>query len=146
MTSFSNEILNIFFQEFHGLLRFGSCQNCKGSANLVAEIHQKLWNKKVLSTGEPWTCEYVTLLQSFHRGTLSIHWYIAQNFYPTFSMSVLFRRFFKAAIFSRYLKVAIATSNFMKEVYHGRFGPESSVSMLKETIALVSDYVSETRK
>ena len=31
-------------------------------------------------TGEPCTCEYVTLLQSFHRGTLSIHWYIAQNF------------------------------------------------------------------
>ena len=36
----------------------------------------KLCNKRVLSTGEPCTCEYVTLLQSFHRGTLSIHWYM----------------------------------------------------------------------
>ena len=35
--------------------------------------------KRVLSTGEPCTCEYVTLPQSFHRRTLSIHWYIAQN-------------------------------------------------------------------
>ena len=61
-------------------LRFGSCQNCRISANVVAEIHQKLCNKRVLSTGKPCTCEYVTLLQSFHRATSSIHWYIAQNF------------------------------------------------------------------
>ena len=60
-------------------------------------------------------------------------------------MSVLFRRSFKTAIFSRFLKVAIATSNFMNEVYNGRFAPEFSVSMLKETIALVRDYVSETK-
>ena len=45
-------------------LRFGSCQNCRISANVVAEIHQKLCNKRVLSTGKPCTCEYVTLLQS----------------------------------------------------------------------------------
>ena len=55
-------------------LRFGSCQNCRISANVVAEIHQKLCNKRVLSTGKPCTCEYVTLLQSFHRSTLSTHW------------------------------------------------------------------------
>ena len=36
--------------------------------------------------------------------------------------------------------MAIATSNFMNEVYNGGFAPESSVSMLKETIALVRDY------
>ena len=36
-------------------------------------------------------------------------------------MSVLFRRSFKTAIFSRFLKVAIATSNFMNEVYNGGF-------------------------
>ena len=41
-------------------------------ANLAAEIHEKLCNKRALSTGEPCTCKYVTLLQSFHRGTLSI--------------------------------------------------------------------------
>ena len=32
----------------------------------------------------------------------------------------------------------------MNEVYNGGFAPEFSVSMLKETIALVRDYVSET--
>ena len=39
--------------------------------------------------------------------------------------------------------MAIATSDFMNEVYNGGFSPEFSVSMLKETIALVRDYVSE---
>ena len=48
-------------------------------ANLVAENHEKLWNKRGLSKGKPFTCEYVTLLKPFHRRTLSIHWYIAKN-------------------------------------------------------------------
>ena len=56
-------------------------------------------------------------------------------------MSVLFRRSFNSAIFSRSFKVAIATSNFMNEVYNGRFAPE-----LKETIALVGDYVFEDKR
>ena len=107
------------------------------SANIVAEIQFKLLNERILSTEETCTCEYVTLLQSFHRDTLSIHWYIAQNFQPTFSMSVLFRRSFKTAIFSRFLKVAIVTSNLMNDVYNGGFLPEFSISMLKETIVLV---------
>ena len=72
--------LQFFLQKVLFLLHFGSCQNCMSFANLVAEIHQKLCNKRVLSTGESCTWEYVTLLQSFYRGTLSIHWYIAQNF------------------------------------------------------------------
>ena len=57
MKSFSNETLNFFLKNY-----------------------QKLCNKRVLSTGKPCNCEYVTLLQSFHRGTLSIHWYKVQNF------------------------------------------------------------------
>ena len=57
-----------------------ACQNCMSSENVVAEIHYKLCDKRILSTGEPCTCEYVTLFQSFHRGTLSTHWYITQNF------------------------------------------------------------------
>ena len=61
-------------------------------------------------------------------------------------MSILFRRCFKTAIFSRFLKVAIATSDFMNEVYNGKFVPEFSVSMLKETISLVRDYAYKTRK
>ena len=48
------------------------------SANIVAEIQFELLNERA---EEPCTCKYVTLLQSFHRGTLSIiHWYIAQFF------------------------------------------------------------------
>ena len=61
-------------------------------------------------------------------------------------MSVLFRRSFKTAIFSRSFEVAIATSNFMNEIYNGGFASGFSVSMLKEIIALVRDYVSETSK
>ena len=61
-------------------------------------------------------------------------------------MFVLFRRSFKTAIFTIFLKLAIATSKFMNEVYNGGFTPEFSVSMLKKIIALVWDYVSETRK
>ena len=34
----------------------------------------------------------------------------------------------------------------MNEVYNGGFAPEFSVSMLKETISLVWDYIYETRK
>ena len=59
MKSFSNETLNFFLQKVLGLLHFGSSQNWK------------LWNKRVLSTGEPCTCEYVTLLQSFHTSTFN---------------------------------------------------------------------------
>ena len=44
-------------------------------------------------------------------------------------------------IFSRFLKVAIAKSNFLNEVYNGGFAPEFSALMLKETIALVRDYI-----
>ena len=73
MKSFSNETLNFFLQKVLFLLHFGSCQNCMSSANLVTEIHQKLRNERVLSTGELCICEYVTFLRSFHRGTLSIH-------------------------------------------------------------------------
>ena len=146
MKSFSNEILNFILQKVKSLLHFGFCQNSMSSANLAAEIHQKLWNKSAKSTGEPCTCEFATLLQSFHRGLLSMHWYIAQNLQPTFSMSVLFRRSFKITIFSRLLKVVIATSNFMNKVYNGEFMSEFGVSMLKQTVVLVRDYVSEIRK
>ena len=67
-----------------GLLNFGSCQNCMSSEILVAEIQFKISNERVSSTEGPCACEYVTLLQSSHRGTLSIRWYIAQNFLAYF--------------------------------------------------------------
>ena len=59
----------LFLQKFLFLLHFGYCQNCMSSANLVAEMHQKLCNKRVLSTGEPCTCKGVTLLQSLNWST-----------------------------------------------------------------------------
>ena len=37
-------------------------------------------------------------------------------------------------------------SNFMNEVYNGGFLPDLSASMLKEIIALVWQYVHETKK
>ena len=127
-----------------GLLNVGSCQSGLNFADAVAEIQLKLSNERALSTGRPWTCEYVTLLQSFHRGTLGVHWYIAQNVYSTFSMFVSFSPSFKAAMFRRFLKVAIATSSIMNEVYNGGLALEFNVSVLKKTIALVGVYVSET--
>ena len=36
--------------------------------------------------------------------------------------------------------MATATSNFMNKAYNGIFAPKFSVSMSKETIALVGDY------
>ena len=61
-------------------------------------------------------------------------------------MSVLFRRLFSTAIFSRFSKVAIASSNVMKDFYNDEFAPEFSVPMLKKTIVLVRHYVFETTK
>ena len=60
-------------------------------------------------------------------------------------MSVLFRNSFRTAMFSRFLKVAIAMPHLMSKFYNGRFAPEFSDSMLKETIAQVRDYISEMR-
>ena len=53
---------------------------------------------------------------------------------------------FKTAIFSKFLKVAMARSSFMKEMYHARFVPEFSVSVLKEIIALVESCLYEAMK
>ena len=61
-------------------------------------------------------------------------------------MSVLFRRLFRTVIFSRSSKVAKAKSNFKNEFYNGRFARGITISMLKETIALVRNDVSKTRK
>ena len=37
--------------------------------DLVADVHQNLCKKRALSSGEPCSCEYITLFQSLHRGT-----------------------------------------------------------------------------
>ena len=51
----------------------------------LSEIMLRLSNERALRTGEPCTCEYVTLLKSFRKETLqrnigNKHWNIAQNF------------------------------------------------------------------
>ena len=61
-------------------------------------------------------------------------------------MSALFRGLFRTAIFRRFSEVPIATSIFMTEFNNSGFAQEISISLLKEIIALVRDYVSETRK
>ena len=61
-------------------------------------------------------------------------------------MSILFRQFFKTVLFSGFWKVTVATSNFLIEVHNDGFAPEIKDLMLKETIALVRDYIYETRK
>ena len=61
-------------------------------------------------------------------------------------MSVLFRRLFKTAIFSRFSKVYTVTPIFINDFHNDRFAPEIIVSMLKETMAIVRDFVSETSK
>ena len=66
--------------------------------------------------------------------------------YLSISISVLFRSSFKTIMFSKFLKVTRATSNFINKVYNGGFVPEFSVSMSKEIIALIWDYIYETRK
>ena len=42
---FNYETLD-FFRKVISLLRFGSCQNCMSSANLVAEMHEKLSSER----------------------------------------------------------------------------------------------------
>ena len=67
----------------------------------------------------------------------------------TFSFSFLFvfsRLSFKTAIFSSFLKVAIATSNFMNKVYDSGFGADFKESNLREIITLIQSYLHETSK
>ena len=61
-------------------------------------------------------------------------------------MSLLFRHSSKTAMLRRFLKLAIAASDFMNEVYNGGLLPELSISMLKDIISLFWDYVWETLK
>ena len=102
--------------------------------NLVTEIQLKLLNERLLSNGEPCTCSFAPVISV---GTLSIHWYIVLNFYPASSMFVFSRRSFQTDMYSRLLKVAIATLNLLNKIYNGGFALELGVSLLKETRALV---------
>ena len=56
---------------------FYSTASFISARNIISYL---LREKLYFLVNQPCTCEYVTLLQSFHRSTLSKHWYIAQNF------------------------------------------------------------------
>ena len=56
-------------------------------------------------------------------------------------MSVINRRSFKTAIFSSYLKVAMATSSFMNKIYSGGFVSAISISVLKEIDSQFRNYI-----
>ena len=58
-----------FLPKILGLLLSRFCQNCINSANLVAKNQAEMLEWKILKTGQPCTCEYVTLHKSFHRDT-----------------------------------------------------------------------------
>ena len=110
MKSFSNETLNFFFRKFLVSYISDLAKTVRALRILQQKSTEKLWNKRALSNGEPCTCECVTLLQSFHRGTLSTYLFIAQNFQSTFYMTVLFRRSSKTTMFSRFLKRKFSVS------------------------------------
>ena len=64
-----NKTLSFFLPKILGLLLSRFCQNCINSANLVAKNQAEMLEWKILKTGQPCTCEYVTLHKSFHRDT-----------------------------------------------------------------------------
>ena len=71
--SFSNAAL-IFFLQFCFSYILDLAENV-WALQILSEIFTRNFViKELLSPGEPCTSEYVTLLQSFYRGTLSIHW------------------------------------------------------------------------
>ena len=64
-------------------------------------------------------------------------------------MSVLLIGSFSAVMFTRFLKVVIATSNLLNEVYNDEFEPNFNVSILKKKkkiSTVVPSYVFETWK
>ena len=68
MKSLFNKTLDFFFRMF-----------CFA---YILDLDKTVWALPILSQmfTRNCTCEYVILLQSFHRGTFSIHWYIATRF------------------------------------------------------------------
>ena len=56
-------------------------------------------------------------------------------------MSVLFRRLFRTAIFSRFSQVAIATLNFMNEFYNGGFTWKRNMEGRLEVLSYVPMYL-----
>ena len=139
MKSFSNETQTFFFFRMFWIFYILDLAKTVRAQQILSQKSTMNSGMKELEALENHVLVNMLLCSSHF--TLSIHWYIAQNVYPTFSMFDLFRRSFKTAILSKFLKVAIARSNFVNKVYNGGLAPEISVAMLKETIALVWVYV-----
>ena len=132
---FLQKILGLLLSTFWILVKpYELCKSCGRSP--LESLERKSfehWRTMYL-----WICYLARVISHRYIKYTLVH---CLKLFPTFSMSVSFRRSFKTFICSRILKVAIATSKFMNEVYNGRFASEFKFSMLKETI---EDYVYET--
>ena len=135
MKSFSIETLIFFFRKFWVSIILDLAKTVWALWILSQKSTRRIYDESALSTGKPWTCEYVTLLQWFHRGTLNKHCYIARNFWPTFFMSILFRQSFKATIFRRILKVfhSKVSCGFLRQ--DSWCGERFHISIIKELSA-----------
>ena len=60
-------------------------------------------------------------------------------------MYILFKCSSKTAVLSRLFKASTTMSNFMNKEFNGDFSSEFSVLMLKEVIAIILEYVYETK-
>ena len=76
MKCFSNKTLIFFFRKFWGSYISDLAKSVL-ALRILSHISTRNFGKKALNSGEPCNCEYVTLLQSFYRDNLSIHWFIA---------------------------------------------------------------------
>ena len=139
---FSNETLNVFFWKFltSEILDFP-----KTVSALQILSHRSSWNSRVK---ELWALENhvlanMLLCSSRLRCIKCTLGHSSKYLVSLFHVHPIY------TLFSRFLKVVIGNiyvSNDMNKVYNGIFVPKFSVSMIKEIIALIWDYVYKTRK
>ena len=75
-----------------------------------------------------------------------MHWNLARTFTLPFPCPSYLDAPLRLLLFSSFLKVPVITPNFINKIYNGGFPPDISAAMFKETMPLVRDYISETRK
>ena len=75
-----------------------------------------------------------------------MHWNLAHTFTLPFPCPSYLDAPLRLLLFSSFLKVPVITPNFINKIYNGGFPPDISAAIFKETMSLVRDYISETRK
>ena len=143
MNSFFTETLNFLFRKFWATSVLDFEQTVWTLQIFSQKFSLSFWMKELWALENHvlmlmWICYFAPVIpQRYIKYTLA---HSSKRLAYLF-IFVFFRRSFKTAMFSRFLKVAITTSNVMNEVYNGRFSPELSDSMLKKIIVLVWDYL-----